>query len=109
MIELGSPWLAHIGVTRSPTDAWVAQQLREATPLWRRSRFLIHDNGNKLGDAFDRVDERTDIDVLTTPYQAPKANAISERFSGSLRRECLDFSTSKPLSLSLQCGSPAEA
>lgn len=30
------------------------------------------------------------IDVLSTPIQAPKANAICERFTGSVRRECLD-------------------
>ena len=29
--------------------------------------------------------------MLRTPYQAPRANAICERFLGSLRRECLDF------------------
>lgn len=29
--------------------------------------------------------------MLTTPDQAPKANAICERFLGSVRRECLDF------------------
>ncbi len=28
--------------------------------------------------------------ILTTPYQAPRANAICERFLGSVRRECLD-------------------
>jgi len=28
--------------------------------------------------------------MLRTPYQAPKANAICERFLGSLRREFLD-------------------
>ena len=33
IIELGSRRLAHYGVTRNPTDPWVAQQLREATPF----------------------------------------------------------------------------
>jgi hypothetical protein len=79
VIELGSRRLLHFGVTRSPNDAWVAQQLREATPFGEGPRFLIRDNDNKFGDAFDRVAEGTGIDVLTTPYQAPKANAIKEQ------------------------------
>ena len=29
--------------------------------------------------------------MLRTPYQAPKASAVCERFLGSVRRECLDF------------------
>jgi putative transposase len=91
VIELGSRRLVHFGVTRSPNDAWVAQQLREATPFGEGPRFLIRDNDNKFGAAFDRVADGTDIEVLTTPYQAPKANAICERFLGSVRRECLDF------------------
>jgi putative transposase len=32
----------------------------------------------------------TGIKVLTTPSHAPRANAICERFLGSVRRECLD-------------------
>jgi len=32
LIELKSRKVIHVNVTRSPTDAWVAQQLREATP-----------------------------------------------------------------------------
>ena len=32
IIDLHSRRVIHIGVTRSPTDAWTAQQLREATP-----------------------------------------------------------------------------
>src|SRR5215469_6674710 len=32
VIELKSRKVVHMGVTRSPSDAWVAQQLREATP-----------------------------------------------------------------------------
>ncbi len=52
IIELQSRKVIHVRVTRSPTDVWTAQQLREATP--------------------------------------PRANAICERFLGSVRRECLD-------------------
>jgi putative transposase len=33
IIELGSRRIVHFAVTRSPSDAWVAQQLREATHL----------------------------------------------------------------------------
>ncbi len=91
VIELGSRRLVHFGVTRSPNDAWVAQQLREATPYGQGPRFLIRDNDHKFGAAFDRVAQGTHIDVLTTPYQAPKANAVCKRFLGSVRRECLDF------------------
>jgi transposase InsO family protein len=91
IIELESRRLLHFGVTRSPDDAWVAQQLREATPFGKGPRFLIRDNDNKFGAAFDRVAEETGIEVLTAPYQAPKANAICERFLGSVRRECLDL------------------
>lgn len=92
VIELDSRQLVHFGVTRSPDDAWVAQQLREATPFGEGPRFLIRDNDSKFGAAFARVADGTGIEVLTTPYQAPKANAICERFLGSVRRrECLDF------------------
>jgi putative transposase len=87
-IELGSRRVVHFGVTRHPTDAWIAQQLREATPFGVKPRFLIRDNDRKYGASFGRV--AAGIDVLRTPYKAPKANAICERFLGSLRRECLD-------------------
>jgi len=49
IVELGSRRVMHVGVTRHPTDAWVAQQLREATPFDQRPRFLIRDNDAKDG------------------------------------------------------------
>ena len=90
VIELGSRRVVHFGVTRHPTDQWVTQQLRDATPFGQGPRFLIRDNDDKYGDSFTHVADGAGIDVLRTPYRAPKANAICERFLGSLRRECLD-------------------
>ena len=78
-------------MTRSPSDAWVAQQLRNATPFGEGPRFLIRDNDRKYGASFARVAKGAGMEVLRTPFRAPKANAICERFLGSLRRECLDF------------------
>jgi transposase InsO family protein len=80
----------HFGVTDHPTDAWLAQQLREATPFDEKPRYLICDNDSKYGAGFERVAKTSGIEVIHTPYQAPLANAICERFVGSLRRECLD-------------------
>ena len=88
IIELGSRRVVHFGVTRSPRDIWVAQQLRNATPFGEGPRFLIRDNDDKFGAHFQRA--AAGIEVLRTPVRAPKANAICERFIGSVRRECLD-------------------
>jgi putative transposase len=90
IIELSSRRVVHFGVTSHPTDAWVAQQLREATPYGQTPRFLIRDRDSKYGEAFIRVAKGSSIEILKTPYRAPKANAICERFLGSVRRECLD-------------------
>ena len=88
--ELGSRRIVHVGVTRSPTDAWVAQQLREATPFGDAPKYLIRDNDAKYGRQFTTVAVGSRIEVLRTPIQAPRANAICERLLGSVRRECLD-------------------
>jgi putative transposase len=91
IIELESRRVVHVNVTRHPTDVWVAQQLREATPFGERPRFLIRDNDKKFGEQFQDVVDGTDIELLKTPVEAPRANAFCGRFLGSLRRECLDY------------------
>ncbi|MEP7289349.1 MAG: integrase core domain-containing protein [Chloroflexota bacterium] len=90
IIELSSRRVVHVAVTRHPSEVWVAQQLREATPFGEGPRYLIRDNDSKYGTAFDRVAVGAGIKVLHTPIAAPRANAVCERFMGSLRRECLD-------------------
>jgi putative transposase len=90
MIALSSRRVVHFGVTRAPNAAWAAQQLREATPFCSGPKYLIRDNDIKFGRRFDKVAKATGIKVLHTPYQARRANAVCERFLGSVRRECLD-------------------
>jgi putative transposase len=87
---LRSRKVIHVGVTRTPTNAWAAQQLREATPYGHTPKYLIRDNDSKFGPCFAHVAATSGIKILKTPYQAPRANAICERFLGSVRRECLD-------------------
>ncbi len=89
LTSLGITWLtgdcqwlmdAPFVVTRSPTDAWTAQQLREATPYGHTPKYLIRDNDSKFGPCFARVAATSGIKILKTPYHAPRANAICERF-----------------------------
>src|SRR5260221_12825254 len=90
IIELHSPKVIHVGATRSPSDAGTAQQLGEATAYGEGPKYLIRDNDGKFGVGFARLATTSRIEMLTTPYHAPRANAICERFLGSVRRECLD-------------------
>ena len=51
---------------------------------------MIRDRDSKFTAAFDAVFHGADIRIIRTPVQAPRANAIAERWIGTLRRECLD-------------------
>jgi hypothetical protein len=51
---------------------------------------LIHDNDSSFCQAFDAVFESEGMHVIHTPFQAPNANSIAERWIRSAREECLD-------------------
>ena len=85
IMELKTRRIVHSAVTTSPSDEWTAQQLREATPWGQSPKYLLHDH-------FSAVAAGSGIQELRTPYRAPRANGICERYMGSLRRECLDHS-----------------
>jgi putative transposase len=91
VIEHASRRLLHVNVTAHPTAAWTLQQLREAIPSDHGYRFLIHDRDRLFSHALDQSIRHLGLKVLKTPVRTPVANAICERFIGTLRRECLDF------------------
>jgi putative transposase len=93
-IELGTRRVYLAGCTTTPDATWVTQQARH--PSWQLQdgevtvRYLLHDRDGKFTPGFDAVFRSEGVEVVHTPYRAPTANAIAERWVGSVRRECLD-------------------
>jgi putative transposase len=94
VIELGSRRVHLAGVTTHPTGWWVAQQARNLVAVLDEQattfKFLIRDRDTKFTRAFDDVWRSTGAEIIRTPVQAPNANAVAERWVGTVRRECLD-------------------
>jgi transposase InsO family protein len=93
-IEFASRRVHLAGVTDHPTGLWVAQQARDLLAglgdqavAWR---FLIRDRDTKFTRVFDDVWRSTGAEIIRTPVQAPNANAVAERWVGTVRQECLD-------------------
>jgi putative transposase len=93
-VELGTRRVHLAGCTAHPTGAWVTQQARQLS--WRLqdgavvAQYLIHDRDSKFVSGFDAVFQSDGVEIVRTPYRAPTANAVAERWVGSGRRECLD-------------------
>jgi transposase InsO family protein len=94
-IELDTRRVHLAGITAHPTGAWVTQQARNLS-MWLSEclsgrRFLIRDRDTKFTTEFDEVLRSEGLRIIRTPIRAPQANAYAERFVGTVRRECLDW------------------
>src|SRR5215510_180520 len=93
-IEVGTRCVHVTGTSPHPTQRWVTQQARQL--MWkldgegRSFTHLIHDNDGKYSTCFNAVFESQGVEVVSTPFRAPRANAYAERWVRSVREECLD-------------------
>ena len=94
-IELQTRRVFVAGCTEHPSAGWVTQQARQLA--WqledesRRPALLIRDRDAKFSASFDAVFRAEGVRVVRTPVRAPRANAVAERWVGTVRRECLDW------------------
>ena len=99
IIELGTRRVRLAGVTDHPNGPWAVQRAREfsmdragtGAAEGRVARFLVRDRDSKFTRAFDDVFAADGVQVITTPVQAPNANAYAERWIRTVRAECLDW------------------
>jgi hypothetical protein len=93
-IELASRRVHMAGCTPNPSAPWVIQQARRVS--WTLSeraepmKFLICDRDQKFTERFDEMFRSGGTEVVRTPFRAPQANGVAERFVRTVRSECLD-------------------
>jgi putative transposase len=94
VIEHATRRIRILGVTDHPTNRWVTQMARnllmDLDGHVDSVKFLLRDRDTKFATAFDAVFTGVGIRVLRSPIQAPRANAIMDRWIGGCRREFLD-------------------
>jgi hypothetical protein len=83
IVKHGTREVAHVGVTRTPSDQWAAQQLREATPFGEGTRFLIRDNDGTFGRILRRgrrrIRHRSGPDPVSVSQSESHLRAISRK------------------------------
>jgi hypothetical protein len=89
VVEHGARRVHLAGVTAHPDGAWTAQAARnflmDLGPRAASIKFLIRDRAGQFTDAFDAVFTADGTRIISSPPQAPRANAICERTIGTLR------------------------
>jgi hypothetical protein len=94
-IELGTRRVHLAGCSPNPTATWVTQQARQLTWIVAEGqesfRFVIRDRDQKFADSFDEVFRSVGMEIIQTPFRAPQANGVAERFVRTVRSECLDW------------------
>jgi len=94
VIEHGTRRVRVLGATGHPVQSWVVQQARnllmDLDDAGLSVKFVLHDRDASFTAAFGAVFRAAGARVVRSAVQAPRMNAIAERWVGSCRRELLD-------------------
>ncbi len=87
VIEHGTRRVHMAAITANPGGGWTAQAARNfLMDLGARVtlvKFLIRDRAGQFSSSFDAVLTAAGIRIIASPRQAPRANAICERVTGT--------------------------
>jgi transposase InsO family protein len=93
VMELSTRRVHLAGITRHPTDAFMAQCARQLTDpmdgFLLGTRYLLHDRDEKFRHAFDQVLRASGVEPIILPPRSPNLNAHCERFVRSIKAEAL--------------------
>jgi transposase InsO family protein len=90
VLSHGRRKLLRFEVTRHPTAEWLVRQITEAFPWNSAPAYLVRDNDHAYGHVFTSRVRAMGIRDRPISPGSPWQNGITERFIGTLRRECLD-------------------
>ena len=93
IVRLDRRDLIWINVTAHPTAEWIARRITQAFPWDETPRYLIRDRDGIYGDCKWRL-RAMGIRDKPTSAGSPWQNCFAERLIGSIRRECVDTSSS---------------
>jgi integrase-like protein/uncharacterized methyltransferase DUF6094 len=82
--------ILHCNVTKHPTSAWVARQLREVFPYDTAPRFLIFDRGANFSEEVVGTIKSLRIQPKRISFKSPWQNGVAKRFVGNCRRDLLN-------------------
>ncbi|MCC7170199.1 MAG: transposase, partial [Planctomycetes bacterium] len=92
-IQLGSRRVEIAGITRTPTEHWMAQVARNVTMegvgFLNGMKFLLHDRDTKFSEHFRRLIRDGGVRPVALPARSPNLNSFVERWIRSVKDECL--------------------
>jgi putative transposase len=92
-IHLGTRRVEIAGITRHPTEEWMAQIARNVTMegvgFLAGMKYLLHDRDTKFSEHFRRLIRDGGVRPVALPARSPNLNAFVERWIRTVKDECL--------------------